>query len=86
MTDEVEAELREQLSAAFSRATFPVGDPVELIPVLPDGPATEFRAGDVVIPAIELGTKYGEYQEFPYESADALVDDIIEGLKIEDDL
>jgi hypothetical protein len=81
---DAESELREQLTTTFSQATFPVSDPFELIPVLPDGPATEFQAGDVVIPAIELGTEYGEYQDFPYESVDALVDDIIEGLKAED--
>lgn len=81
--DEIEAELRRQLTTAFSRATFPVDDPLELVPVLPDGPATEFQAGDVVVPAIELGTEYGEYQEFPYESVDRLVDDIVEGLKDE---
>jgi hypothetical protein len=80
----VESELREQLVRTFDQATFPVGDPTELIPVLPDGPGTEFRAGDVVIPAVELGTKYGEYQDFPYETVDALVDDIIAGLKAED--
>lgn len=54
--------------------------------MLPEGPATEFRAGDVVIPAIELGMTYGEYQEYPYESVDALVDDIIAGLKAEGEL
>lgn len=81
--DDVEAELREQLTATLGRARFPVEDPFELVPVLPDGAATEFRASGVVIPAIELGTRYGEYQEFPYDSVEPLVDDIIEGLEAE---
>jgi hypothetical protein len=85
MTDR-EAELREQFYATFSRAEFPVTDPFELIPVLPDGPATEFRSEEVVVPAIELGMTYGEYQDFPYESVDVLVDDLITGLKIEGEL
>lgn len=85
MTD-VEADLREQFRTTFSRADYPVTDPFELIPVLPDGPATEFQSGEVVVPAIELGMTYGEYQEFPYDSVDGLVDDIIAGLKAEGDL
>lgn len=80
---DVEVELREQLTDTFNQATYPVNDPFELVPVLPDGPATEFQAGDVVIPAIELGTKYGDYQDFPYQSVEPLVDDIISGLKAE---
>jgi hypothetical protein len=85
MTD-VESELREQFRTTFSRAEYPVTDPFELIPVLPDGPATEFRAGEVVVPAVELGMTYGDYQEFPYESVDMLVDDLITGLKAEGEL
>lgn len=83
MTD-VEAELREQLTAVFGHAEYPVTDPFELIPLLPDGAATEFRAGDVVVPAIDLGMTYGDYQEYPYHSVEELVDDIIAGLKAED--
>ena len=83
MTD-VEAELREQLTETFGDASYPVTDPFDLIPLLPDGAATEFRAGDVVVPAIDLGMEYDEYQEYPYESVDALVDDIVAGLKAED--
>lgn len=82
----VEVELREQFRTAFSPAEYPVTDPFDLIPVLPDGPATEFRAGEIVVPAIDLGMTYGEYQEYPYESVDALVDDLIAGLRAEGEL
>lgn len=78
-----EAALRDQFETAFARATYPVKDPFELIPVLPDGPATEFTTGDVTIPAIDLGMIYGEYQTYPYHSVDALVEDLIAGLKAE---
>ena len=81
--NEVRSQLREEFTTVFGRADFPVSDPFALIPVLPDGPATEFRAGDVVVPAIELGTTYGEYQEFPYEAVEPLVDDIMAGLEAE---
>ena len=82
MTD-VETQLREEFVEVLGRADFPVTDPFDLIPVLPDGPATEFRAGDVVVPAIELGMTYGEYQEFPYQDVETLVDDIMAGLEAE---
>ena len=54
-----------------------------LIPLLPEGADTEFRAGSVVVPAIDLGLRYGDYQQFPYDSVDPLVDDLITGLKAE---
>ena len=83
---DVEAELREQLTTTFERASYPVDDPFALIPLLPEGAETEFRAGSVVIPAVDLGLKYREYQSFPYESVEALVDDLIEAMKTEGDL
>jgi hypothetical protein len=83
---ETEAELREEFLAAFGRAEYPLADPFELVPLLPDGSTTEFRAGEVVVPAVELGTRYGDYQDFPYESVDALVDDVVAGLNAEGEL
>ena len=82
----IEAALRDQLTSTFGRATYPVDDPFTLIPLLPDGPETEFRAGSVVIPAIDLGLKYREYQQYPYQSVEALVDDLIAAMKAEGDL
>ncbi|MFB6146555.1 MAG: MTH865 family protein [Halobacteriaceae archaeon] len=78
----VEARLREQLTDTFEAAAYPVTDPFDLVPVLPDGPGTQFEAGDVTVSAMDLAT-HGEYQDFPYESAEALVDDVVEGLKAE---
>ena len=78
-----EAEIRQQLLDVFGRADYPLTDPFELIPVLPDGPTTTFEAGDVRIDAIELGMDYAEYQEYPYEDVESLVDDLLTGLRDE---
>jgi hypothetical protein len=81
---DTEAELREQLTEAFEGANYPVNNPMELVPALPNGPATRFESGDVSFTAMELATKLGDVQEFPYDSAGELVDDVIEGLKEKD--
>jgi len=75
--------LREELEAVFADADFPVEDPMELVPALPDGPATTFEAGDVAVDVMELGATYGEYQEYPYETAADLVDDLMAGFREE---
>jgi len=76
-----EAEIRRQLTEVFGAAEYPVTDPFELIPVLPNGAATTFEAGDVTIGAMELGMEYADYQEYPYEHVEALVDDLMTGLR-----
>lgn len=82
MTDEdVEAELRAQFEEAFADADYPVSSQMDLVPALPNGPGTRFEAGDVSFTAMELAAKLGSEQEFPYETVDELVDDVIEGLK-----
>ncbi|QHS17283.1 MTH865 family protein [Halopenitus persicus] len=83
MTD-VESELRAQFTEAFEGAEFPVENQMDLVPALPDGPGTTFEAGDVRFTAMELATKLGGEQEFPYESVEEFVDDIIAGLKKKD--
>lgn len=83
MTD-VEAELREQFTEAFGDAEFPVTTQMDLVPALPNGPGTTFSAGDRTLSAMELASKLGGHQNFPYENIEALVDDAIAGLKAED--
>ena len=78
---DVESELREQLTEAFEGADYPVSNQMDLVPALPSGPGTRFEAGDVSFTAMELATKLGSHQEFPYDDVDTLVDDVIEGLK-----
>jgi len=81
---DVEAELREQFTEAFGGAAFPVKTQMDLVPALPDGPGTTFSAGDRTLSAMELASKLGGHQDFPYEDVESLVDDAIAGLKAED--
>ncbi|GAB6863111.1 MTH865 family protein [Haloplanus litoreus] len=83
MSDELEAELREQFRSAFEDADFPVTDQMDLVPALPNGPGTRFEAGDFSVSAMELAANLDGHQEFPYESVDELVDDVIAALKAE---
>ncbi|WP_115862583.1 MTH865 family protein [Halorussus litoreus] len=82
--DETEAELREQFTEAFEGADYPVNNPMDLVPGLPDGPGTRFEAGDVSFTAMELSTKLSGDQDFPYDDVETLVDDLLEGLKAND--
>jgi len=81
MSDDLEADLREQFTDAFSGADFPVSSQMDLVPALPQGPGTKFESGDFSVTAMELAAKLGSSQEFPYEDVESLVDDVIEGLK-----
>jgi hypothetical protein len=76
-----ETEMRQQLIDVFSAAEYPVTEPFELIPVLPDGAATTFEAGDVTLGAMDIGMGYADYQEYPYQSVEALADDLMTGLR-----
>lgn len=76
-------EIREQLTNAFEGADYPVNSPMDLVPALPDGPSTRFESGDFSMTAMELNTKLSGGSEFPYESVDDLVDDIMEALQDE---
>jgi hypothetical protein len=83
MSDELEAELREQFRSAFEGADFPVTDQMDLVPALPNGPGTRFEAGDFSVSAMELAANLDGHQAFPYESVDELVDDVLAALKAE---
>lgn len=82
--EETEEELRSQFMDAFEGADYPVSNPMDLVPALPDGPGTRFEADDVSFTAMELSTKLGDIQDFPYDDVDSLVEDLIEGLKEKD--
>ena len=75
-----ERKMRQQLIDVFATAEYPVTEPFELIPVLPDGAATTFEAGGVTLGAMDIGMGYAEYQEYPYQTVEALVDDLMAGL------
>ncbi|MCU4924933.1 MTH865 family protein [Halobacteria archaeon AArc-dxtr1] len=80
-----EAELREQMIDAFEGADYPISSPMDLVPALPNGPGTRFESGDFSMTAMELNTKLSG-GDFPYESPEAFVDDIIEELEAMDEL
>ncbi len=74
-------DLRAQFVDAFEGADYPVNSPMDLVPALPQGPGTRFESGDFSMTAMELNTKSGGNQDFPYEDVDSLVDDIMDGLE-----
>jgi hypothetical protein len=73
------AELREQFVEAFEGADYPISSPMDLVPALPDGPGTKFESGEFSMTAMELQTKLGG-GDFPYESVDEFVDDVMSQL------
>ena len=81
MTDR--AEVREQFVEAFEDADYPVNSPMDLVPALPQGPGTTFEVGDVTITAMELNQEASGQGDYPYDSVDALVDDLMDGLEEE---
>lgn len=84
--EEAEREFRSTLEDTFRESVFPVEDPFELIPLLPDGKDTVFSVGRINIPPKDLGLKYSEYQDYPYDTREKLISDIIERVKKEGDL
>lgn len=75
-------ELREQLTRAFEGADYPVSNAMDLVPALPDGPSTQFESGDFSMTAVELNMKLPG-GDFPYDSVEPLVEDILESLEDE---
>lgn len=78
-------ELREQMIDAFGGADYPINSPMDLVPALPNGPSTKFESGDFSMTAMELNTKLGG-GDFPYESPEAFVDDVIDQLEEQDNI
>ncbi|MFB6141461.1 MAG: MTH865 family protein [Halosimplex sp.] len=76
-------DLREQFTEAFEGADYPISSPMDLVPALPNGPGTKFESGDFSMTAMELNTKLGS-GNFPYDSVDAFVDDVMDQLDDQD--
>jgi len=83
MTTDRAEQLRAELEAVFGDAEYPVEEPMELMSVLPDGPGTTFEADDISVGVMDFGSEYAEYQDYPYESSEALIDDLMTGFKKE---
>jgi hypothetical protein len=76
-------DLRQQMIDAFEGADYPINSPMDLVPALPNGPGTKFESGDFSMTAMELNTKLGG-GDFPYESVEAFVDDVMGQLEDQD--
>ena len=76
------ADLRQQFTEAFEDADYPISSPMDLVPALPNGPSTKFESGDFSMTAMELNTKLSG--DFPYESVDEFVDDVMSDLEAKD--
>jgi hypothetical protein len=80
-----EDELRSQMTDAFEGADYPISSPMDLVPALPNGPSTTFESGDFSMTAMELNTKLSG-GDFPYESPESFVDDVIEQLNEQNEI
>lgn len=78
-------ELREQMLDAFGSADYPINSPMDLVPALPNGPSTTFESGDFSMTAMELNTKLGG-GDFPYETPEDFVDDVLNQLEEQDNI
>lgn len=80
-------ELRPQFIEAFEGADYPVSNPMDLLPALPNGPATSFESNGVSFTVMEMQNmdtadiETDTEPDFPYESVEALVDDLCDGLE-----
>ena len=83
MTTDRVGQLRAELEAVFGDAEYPVEEPMGLMSVLPDGPGTTFEADDISVGVMDFGSEYAEYQDYPYESSEALINDLMTGFKKE---
>jgi hypothetical protein len=78
--------VREQFVEAFEGADYPVNSPMDLVPALPNGPATQFDVGEETITAMELNQRAQGEASYPYDSVDDLVESLLDGLEERDHL
>jgi len=76
-------DLRAQFTEAFEGADYPISSPMDLVPALPNGPSTTFESGDFSMTAMEMNTKL-DNADFPYETVDDFVDDVMSELEEKD--
>ncbi|APX96406.1 MTH865 family protein [Natronorubrum daqingense] len=76
-------EIRSQLVEAFDGADYPVSNPMEFLPALPNGPATTFESGDFSMSIMELqnASDGGDSDRYPYHGPEEVADDIVDGLQ-----
>ncbi len=74
-------ELEKQLKDIFGKARYPLRSVMDLLPVLPQGPMTQFKAGHKSWTAMELSQKLAGKARFPYNDVNSFVSDILRGLE-----
>lgn len=89
MTEEQYTELRENLEEEFSNLDYPVYNPMEMASDLSEGSETVFEGDGFEYPASKFATQLRrkmddcKHNGFPYESADELIEDTIEAMKMD---
>lgn len=78
-----EARVRDRLHVVLADVAFPVADPLEVAAAVDVPHSQRIDVGDRRFTAMELAVRLEPYQDFPYDSADALVADVIDGLREE---
>ncbi|WP_049943095.1 MTH865 family protein [Haloarcula amylolytica] len=68
--------VRSQLITAVENTEYPITGPFDLIPALPNGAETRIESGEFEITAMELTTELPEV-DFPYDTPEAFVDDVM---------
>ena len=81
------SEIREQVKDAYGGADYPVSNPMDLLPVLPNGPATRFESGDFSMTVMQMNGVEVEDDNvdndpnFPYESVEEITHEQMEWIE-----
>ncbi|NHN42316.1 hypothetical protein G9C85_11860 [Halorubellus sp. JP-L1] len=76
--------MRERLQDVLADVAFPVADPLEVAAGVDAPHAERVVVDDRRFTAMELAVRLEPHHEFPYETASALVDDVLAGLREEE--
>lgn len=82
--EDAEREVRDQLAAILVDVPFPVADQLAVAAAVDAPHSRRIHVGDRRFSAMELAVRLEPYQDFPYESLDDLVDDVVTGLREEE--
>ncbi|MFC6951640.1 MTH865 family protein [Halorubellus litoreus] len=79
-----ERAVRQRLAVVLADVAFPVEDQLAVAAAVDAPHSQRVTVGDRRFTAMELAVRLEPYQDFPYESLDALVDDVVAGLREEE--
>ncbi|WP_227131789.1 MTH865 family protein [Halorubellus salinus] len=81
--EDAERVVRDHLAAVLVDVSFPVDDQLAVAAAVDAPHSRRVRVGDRRFTAMELAVRLEPYQDFPYDSLDELVDDVVNGLREE---